>query len=86
MADEITITFNGQEVKTQLGKNVLEAAISAGVYVPYLCYHPGMKSYGACRMCVVSVEGQRGFPAACTLPVSDGMKVQTESEEVNELR
>jgi len=86
MADEITITFNGQEVKTEPGKNVLEAAIDAGVYVPYLCYHPGMKSYGACRMCVVSVEGQRGFPAACTLPVADGMKVQTETGEVNDLR
>ena len=86
MADEITITFDGKEVKTQPGKMVLEAAIDAGVYVPYLCYHPGMKSYGACRMCVVSVEGQRGFPAACTLPVADGMKVQTESAEVNDLR
>jgi len=86
MADEITITFDGREVKTTPGKMVLEAAIDAGVYVPYLCYHPGMKSYGACRMCVVSVEGQRGFPAACTLPVSDGMKVQTESGEVNDLR
>ena len=86
MADEMTITFNGQDVKTQSGKNVLEAAIAAGVYVPYLCYHPGMKSYGACRMCVVSVEGQRGFPAACTLPVADGMKIQTESGEVNDLR
>ena len=86
MADEITITFNGQEVKTQPGKNAREAAIAAGVYIPYLCYHPGMKSYGACRMCVVSVEGQRGFPASCTLPASDGMRVQTESEEVNDLR
>tara|TARA_B100002003_G_scaffold31174_2_gene26338 strand:+ start:1948 stop:4770 length:2823 start_codon:yes stop_codon:yes gene_type:complete len=86
MADEITITFDGQEVKTETGKMVLEAAIDAGVYVPYLCYHPGMKSYGACRMCVVSVEGQRGFPAACTLPVAEGMKVQTESKDVNELR
>jgi len=86
MADEITITFDGKEVKTEPGKMVLEAAIDAGVYVPYLCYHPGMKSYGACRMCVVSVEGQRGFPAACTLPVADGMKVQTESTEVNDLR
>ena len=86
MADEITITFDGKEVKTQPGKMVLEAAIDAGVYVPYLCYHPGMKSYGACRMCVVSVEGQRGFPASCTLPVADGMKVQTESTEVNDLR
>jgi formate dehydrogenase alpha subunit len=86
MADDITISFDGQEVKTQPGKMVLEAAIDAGVYVPYLCYHPGLKPYGACRMCVVSVEGQRGFPASCTLPAADGMKVQTGSAEVNELR
>jgi formate dehydrogenase alpha subunit len=86
MADQITISFDGKEVKTQPGKMVLEAAIDAGVYVPYLCYHPGMKPFGACRMCVVSVEGQRGFPAACTLPVADGMKIQSESTEVNDLR
>ena len=50
MADDITISFDGQEVKTQPGKMVLEAAIEAGVYVPYLCYHPGMKPFAACRM------------------------------------
>ena len=86
MADEITISFDGQEVKTEPGKMVLEAAIEAGVYVPYLCYHPGMKPFGACRMCVVSVEGQRGFPTSCTMPVADGMKVRTGSTEVNDLR
>ena len=86
MADDITIVFDGQEFQTQPGKMVLEAAIDAGVYVPYLCYHPGMKPYGACRMCVVSVEGQRGFPASCTLPAADGMKVQTGSTEINDLR
>ena len=86
MADDITISFDGQEVTTQPGKMVLEAAIDAGVYVPYLCYHPGMEPYGACRMCVVSVEGQRGFPASCTLPATDGMKVQTNPPEVTELR
>jgi len=86
MADEITISFDGQEVKTEPGKMVLQAAIDAGVYVPYLCYHPGMKPFAACRMCVVSVEGQRGFPTACTMPVVDGMKVQTATTEVNDLR
>ena len=86
MADEITISFDGQEIKTQPGKMILEAAIESGVYVPYLCYHPGMKPFAACRMCVVSVEGQRGFPTACTTPVADGMKVRTESTEVNDLR
>ena len=86
MADDITINIDGIDIKTQPGKMVLEAAIEAGVYVPYLCYHPGMKPYAACRMCVVSVEGGRGFPAACTLPVQDGMKVHSEAEDVHQLR
>ena len=86
MADEITIAIDGQEITTQPGKMVLEAAIDAGIYIPYLCYHSGMEPFAACRMCVVSVEGGRGFPASCTLPVQDGMKVQSESHDVQELR
>ncbi|MCY4367384.1 MAG: molybdopterin-dependent oxidoreductase [Chloroflexi bacterium] len=86
MPDDITISIDGVEIKTQPGKMVLEAAIDAGIYVPYLCYHPGMKPFAACRMCVVSVEGGRGYPAACTLPVADGMRVSSESQDVNELR
>ena len=83
---EITIAIDGVDIKTQPGKMVLEAAIDAGVYIPYLCYHSGMKPFAACRMCVVSVEGGRGFPASCTLPVQDGMKIRSESHDVNELR
>ena len=86
MPDDITISIDGVEIKTQPGKMVLEAAIDAGIYVPYLCYHPGMKPFAACRMCVVSVEGGRGFPAACTLPVADGMRVSSEANDVIELR
>ena len=86
MPDEITITIDGVDISTQPGKMVLEAAIEAGVYVPYLCYHSGMKPFAACRMCVVSVEGGRGYPAACTLPVQDGMKIRSEANDVNELR
>lgn len=83
---DITIAIDGVDIKTQPGKMVLEAAIEAGIYIPYLCYHSGMKPFAACRMCVVSVEGGRGFPASCTLPVADGMKIRSESHEVNELR
>ena len=86
MPDDITISIDGVEIKTQPGKMVLEAAIDAGIYVPYLCYHPGMKPFAACRMCVVSVEGGRGYPAACTLPVADGMRVRSEAHDVIELR
>ncbi len=86
MADEITITIDGREVKTSPGKMVVQAANDAGLYIPYLCYHPGMKPYGACRMCVVEVEGARGTPASCTLPVRDGMVVNTKGAEASQVR
>ena len=86
MADDISISFDGIEVKTSPGKMVLEAAIESGIYIPYLCYHPGMKPFAACRMCVVGVEGGRGFPASCTLPVQDGMKIRNETDDVQQLR
>ena len=84
--EEITITIDGVQVKTRPGQMVLEAAIAAGIYVPYLCYHPGMKPYAACRMCVVEVEGGRGYPASCTLPVQDGMVVKSDNNEIYQLR
>ncbi|SVB27205.1 uncharacterized protein METZ01_LOCUS180059, partial [marine metagenome] len=65
---------------------VLQAAIDNNVYIPYLCYWPGMKPYGSCRMCAVEVEGGRGTPASCTLPVADNMVVTTASSEVRDLR
>ena len=84
--DDIIISIDGVEIKTQPGKMVLEAAMEGGIYIPYLCYHPGMKPFAACRMCVVAVEGGRGYPAACVLPVADGMKVRNESDDVLALR
>lgn len=87
MADEITLKIDGQEVKTQPGKMIIEAAMDAGMYIPYLCYYPGMKPFGACRMCVVEVEGgPPGTPASCTTPVGDGMEVTTNSSELQGLR
>ncbi len=88
MADKITITVDGIEVKTQPGTNVLQAAMDAGIYIPYLCYYPGMKAFGACRMCVVNFEegGPPGSPASCTVPAADGMVVTTSSDGVKDLR
>ncbi|MBI4299011.1 MAG: molybdopterin-dependent oxidoreductase [Chloroflexi bacterium] len=86
MTNEITLTIDGREVKAQPGQMVLQAAMDAGIYVPYLCYYPGMKPYGACRMCVVEVENQRGTPASCTLPVAQGMVIKTQTPDVVQLR
>ena len=86
MADEITLTVDEVEVKASPGTNVLQAAMDAGIYIPYLCYYPGMKSFGACRMCVVDIEGGPGSPASCTTPVADGMVVRTDTSEILGLR
>ena len=88
MADEVKLTIDGREITAQPGSNVLQAAMDAGVYVPYLCYYPGMKTFGACRMCVVKFEegGPPGTPASCTVPVADGMVVDTKSSDVVGLR
>ena len=86
MADQISLTVDGVEIKADPGTNVLQAAIDAGMYIPYLCYYPGMKSFGACRMCVVEIDGQRGTPASCTTPAMDGMVVNTAGSGTVELR
>ena len=86
MTEAIKLTIDGVEIEAKPGQTVLQAAIDNNVYVPYLCYWPGMKPYGACRMCVVEVEGGRGTPASCTLPVAEGMVVNTVGQEVRGLR
>lgn len=95
MVDEITFTLDGEEIKAKNGSNILQAAIDSEKYIPYLCYYPGMKSFGACRMCVVEVEqigpdgNYRpipGTPAACTTPVNEGMKVTTKNNNINSTR
>ena len=85
MPDEITLTVDGTQITAKPGQTVIQAAMDAGLYIPYLCYWPGMKSYGACRMCVVEVEGVRGTPASCTLPVADRMVVRTTTPLVESL-
>ena len=87
MVDEsITITIDGKEVSTSRDKTVLQAALDAGIYIPYLCYYPGMKPFGACRMCVVEVEGGRGTPASCTTPVAPDMVVHSNTSQVQDIR
>jgi formate dehydrogenase alpha subunit len=82
----ITVTIDGQKVEVPPGATVLEAARSAGIYIPTLCYDPDLKPYGACCLCVVEIEGMRGLPTSCTTPVTEGMVVHTESPLVNQSR
>ncbi len=82
----VSLTINGTEIKAEVGMTVLEAARANDIHIPTLCYAPGLRAVGACRLCVVEIEKMRGYPSACTVPVSDGMVVHTETEEVQDLR
>jgi formate dehydrogenase alpha subunit len=84
--DSITLHINGKEVKAKQGMTVLEAALSAGIYIPTLCYHPDLAPYGGCRLCIVEIQKMRGFPAACTTPATDGMVITTDSDTINRVR
>jgi len=74
----VTLTINGQEVRAEPGRNLIDVAEELGVFVPRFCYHPGMKSVAVCRMCLVQIEGQRKLQPACSTPVADGMVVNTQ--------
>jgi formate dehydrogenase major subunit len=82
----VNITINGQKVLAKAGQTVLEAALNAGIDIPRLCHHPAVKPYGACRVCLVEITGQRTLHPACTFPVSEGMEVFTETPKVVEAR
>jgi formate dehydrogenase alpha subunit len=73
------VTIDGQTLNVPTGWTVLEAAREAGITIPTLCYHPDLPAEGSCRLCLVEVEHRRGLAAACSLPVSEGMVVRTET-------
>jgi len=82
----IKLNINGKEIQTEKGKTVLEAALAAGVYVPNLCRHPDLPYIASCRLCVVEIEGMRGYPASCTVEAKDGMKVKTDTPALRSMR
>ncbi|MBA7595456.1 putative formate dehydrogenase [subsurface metagenome] len=84
--DTVTLTIDEKTVMAPNGATVLEAALGAGIYIPTLCYDPDLNPYGACRLCVVEIEGMRGLPTSCTTPATDGMMVHTETSRVNQSR
>jgi len=78
----ITLTIDGQEITTEQGKTLFEAAREMGQDVPTICFHEATTANALCRICVVEVEGQRVLQPACIVKAADKMKVQTRSEKV----
>ena len=84
--ESVTLSIDGALVTVPAGTSIMRAAAAAGGAIPKLCATDTLKAFGSCRVCLVEVEGQRGFPASCTTLVAPGMKVQTESEKLRQLR
>jgi formate dehydrogenase major subunit len=85
-AKQVTLTIDGREVTVPAGTSVLRAAAEAGVSIPKLCATDLLEAFGSCRMCLVQVEGMKGFPASCTTPVTEGMKVTTQNDKIGNIR
>ncbi|SKC51283.1 NADH-dependent [FeFe] hydrogenase, group A6 [Maledivibacter halophilus] len=82
--EKVTLTINGNQVQVPSNYTVLEAAKEAGIDIPTLCYLKDINEVGACRVCLVEVEGARSLQASCVLPVSEGMVVRTNTKKVRE--
>jgi NADH-quinone oxidoreductase subunit G len=80
--ETVTLTIDGRQVTVEKGKTVLQAAIEAGITVPYYCYHPGIGVDGSCRVCVVKIEKMPKLQTSCSTVCADGMIVSTRTEEV----
>ena len=74
----ITLNINGQPVNVTEGAMALDAINASGTYIPPLCKDPDMPAIGACRTCLVQIDGVRGFPASCSVPAQEGMAISTD--------
>ncbi len=82
----VTLEIDGMQVTVAAGTSIMRAAAEGGVNVPKLCATDSLEPFGSCRLCLVEIEGRRGYPASCTTPAEAGMKVRTQSPKLQDLR
>jgi formate dehydrogenase major subunit len=85
-AASVTLEIDGTSVTVPEGTSLMRAAALADVKVPKLCATDTLKAFGSCRLCLVEIEGRKGYPASCTTTVAAGMKVRTQSPKLTQLR
>lgn len=86
MENKITIYINGKPYRVDSGQTIMQAADKLGFKIPRLCYHPKLSIEGACRVCIVELEGIRNYVASCAYPVNEGMKIHTNTKEIRRAR
>jgi formate dehydrogenase major subunit len=83
---EVSLAIDGVAVTVPAGTSVMRAAVMAGVMIPKLCATDSLQPFGSCRLCLVEIEGRRGYPSSCTTPAEAGMKVRTQTPKLATLR
>ena len=84
--ETVDICLDGRKIKAKAGQTVLEAAEAADIYIPHLCHHPSLQDIGACRLCIVEIEGQEGVQTSCTTKAEQGMVIHTKTEKIKQMR
>ncbi|MGH8599027.1 MAG: molybdopterin-dependent oxidoreductase, partial [Burkholderiales bacterium] len=82
----ITLEIDGAEVVVPDGTSLMRAALEAGIDIPKLCATDSLEPFGSCRLCLVEIEGRKGYPASCTTPAEAGMKVHTQTAKLADIR
>ncbi len=82
----VSLIISGKPVSAAPGSSILEAAASAGITIPTLCFNESLHLTGSCWMCIVEIKGKNRFVPACSTRVSDGMVIETENEELDAMR
>ncbi len=85
MMEKVIFTIDGVEVTANKGDTILKAALEHGIYIPHLCYHPDLKPFGGCRLCMVEIQG-KGLTISCKASIEAGIAVITESPQINKVR
>jgi len=85
-ATQVKLLIDGCEISVPAGTSVMRAAALADLKIPKLCATDQLEAFGSCRLCLVQIEGMKGYPASCTTPVAEGMKVTTQNAELARLR
>ncbi len=84
--ETVTLKIDGYPVTVPKGTSLMRAAVDAGIRVPKLCATDSLEPFGSCRLCLVEIDGRKGFPASCTTPADNGMVVHTQTPRLQELR
>ncbi len=82
----VEVEVDGITLTVPVGTSVMRAAAEAGVQIPKLCATDSLEPFGSCRLCLVEIEGRRGYPASCTTLVDNGMKVHTQTPKLADIR